>query len=215
MMKSFVAAFLLVLGVPAVALADQQPNYQGPTSASEQAFVTAIAADLMARFPTVADAEKAGYVRYTSEDDSGAISYANLQWQSADIRHPSQLWYDKNGRLLGADFSVLVSTSPDRPQMWGINPGRWYEFDGHVHWVTKNPTTGAVTYDGWAPDKKFAQAGGDPEHPSGSTLVAMNVVPNAGDVVTIFHFPAIWDLIVWVKPNPSGAFAWKNPTVTP
>jgi hypothetical protein len=27
--------------------------------------------------------------------------------------------------------------------------------------------------------------------------------------------PSIWDLIVWVKPNPSGAFAEKNPLVKP
>ena len=35
------------------------------------------------------------------------------------------------------------------------------------------------------------------------------------DVTTIFEFPTIWDLIVWVKPNPSGAFAEKNPNVHP
>ena len=215
MMRSLLPVFLLALALPAVALGDEQPTYNGPMSASEQAFVSAMASDLMARFPTAADAEKAGYVRYTSKDDTGAISYANMQWRSADIRHPSQLWYDKNGQLLGADFSVLVSTSPNRPQIWGVNPGRWFEFNGHVHWVSKDPATGAITYDGWAWDKNFAQAGGDPQHPSASTLVAMKKVSDAADVVTIFHFPAIWDLIVWVKPNPSGAFAWKNPTVTP
>lgn len=208
-------ALLAALSAPAIALADQEPTYKGPVSASEKAFVSAISSDLMTRFPTAADAEKAGYVRYTSEDETGAISYANLQWQSPDIRHPSQLWYDKNGQLLGADYSVLVSGSPNRPQVWGINPGRWYEFDGHVHWVTKNPATGAITYDGWSPDKKFAAAGGDPEHPTAATVVTMKKTPNPNDVVTIFHFPQIWDLIVWVKPNPSGAFAEKNPNVTP
>ena len=215
MIKTVVATCALLLAVAAAAYADEQPTYTGPMSAAEQAFVSAMAANLMSRFPTAADAEKAGYVRYTSEDETGAISYANQQWQSPDIRHPSQLWYDKNGRLLGADFSVLVSTSPNRPQLWGVNPGRWFEFNGHVHWVSKDPATGALTYDGWAWDKNFAQAGGDPQHPSAATLVAMRKVPDAGDVVTIFHFPAIWDLIVWVKSNPSGAFAWKNPSVTP
>jgi hypothetical protein len=34
-------------------------------------------------------------------------------------------------------------------------------------------------------------------------------------VVTIFHFPSLWDLIVWVVPNPGGAFAWHNPNVKP
>lgn len=210
---AFLTLFALAASAPA--LADEQPTDRGPMNGSEKAFANAIAADLIARFPTAADAEKAGYVRYTSEDDTGAISYANMQWQSPDVRHPSQLWYDKNGRLLGADFSILVGGTPNRPRLWGIDPGRWWEFNGHVHWVSKNAATGAVVYDGWAWDKSFADAGGDPEHPNASTLVAMKKIPEAADVVTIFHFPAIWDLILWVAPNPNGAFAWKNPAVTP
>jgi hypothetical protein len=215
-MKSVPLLILLfVLAGPAFAIADQNPTYHGPLSASEKAFVAGMAADLMARYPTASDAEKAGYVRYTSPDDTGAISYANLEWQSNDVRHPSQLWYDKNGILLGADYSVLVSSSPERPQLWGVNPGRWTEFDGHVHWVTRDRATGKITYDGWAPDKTFAAAGGDSSHPSAATLVAMKKISGNDQVTTIFHFPTIWDLIVWVKPNPDGAFAWKNPTVTP
>ena len=159
-------ALLLALGAAARAAADQDATYRGPISTSETTFVTAIASDLMARYPTAADAEKAGYVRYTAEDDTGAISYANQQWQSADIRHPSQLWYDKNGRLLGADYSVLVSNSSSRPQLWGVNPGRWVEFDGHVHWVAKDPATGQFAYDQWAWDKIFVAAGGNLDHPA-------------------------------------------------
>lgn len=215
MKKISLVVIVLALATAAGASADQDATFHGPANAKESAFVNAIAADLQRRFPTAADAEKAGYVRYTSADDTGAISYANMQWQSVDIRHPSQLWYDKRGRLLGADYSVLVANSPGRPQLWGVDPGRWVEFDGHVHWVAKNPANGSLVYDGWAWDKAFAAAGGDPQHPSAATLVAMKKVDAAGNVVTIFHFPAIWDLIVWVKPNPSGAFAWKNPTVTP
>src|SRR5579863_4286559 len=162
---------MLPLLAPLRGSADQEATYHGPLSAPERSFANSIAADLMGRYPTAADAEKAGYVRYTSEDDTGAISYADMQWESADIRHPSQLWYDKNGNLLGADYSVLVSTSAGRPRLWGINPGRWVEFDGHIHWVAKDPATGKITYDQWAWDKAFAAAGGDPEHPSAETLV--------------------------------------------
>lgn len=216
MLKRFaVFAVLLALGAGGAARADQDATYSGPMNAAEKSFVASIQADLMARFPTAADAEKAGYVRYTGEDDTGAISYADRQWQSADIQHPSQLWYDKNGKLLGADYSVLVAGSANRPVLWGINPGRWVEFDGHIHWVAKNAATGALTYDQWAWDKKFVAAGGNLENPSAQTLVAMKRVPSASQVVTIFHFPAIWDLIVWVTPNPSGAFAEKNPLVKP
>lgn len=215
MKTAAILAALAALLAPTVTLADQDATYFGPMNPAEKTFVAAIQADLMQRFPTAADAVKAGYVRYTGEDDTGAISYANQQWQSGDIHHPSQLWYDKNGQLLGADYSVLVSSSPSRPNLWGINPGRWVEFDGHIHWVAKDPATGDFTYDQWAWDKKFAAAGGDVDHPSAQTLVAMKRVSSTSNVITIFHFPAIWDLIVWVKPNPSGAFAEKNPLVKP
>jgi hypothetical protein len=215
-MKSIpLLALLLALAAPVCALGDQNATYAGQMSASENAFVGEMSSYLMAHYSTAADAVKAGYIRYTSEDETGAISYANLHWQSADTRHPSQLWYDKNGRLLGADYSVLLSVSPSRPQLWGVNPGRWVEFDGHIHWVAKDPATGELKYDQWMPDQDFTAAGGDPNKPSAATLVAMKKVASADQVVTIFHFPSIWDLIVWVTPNANGAFAWKNPLVTP
>lgn len=217
-MKHAFAVFALLLGLaawPGSVQADQDVTYKGPESASERAFVVAIQGDLMKRFPTAADAEKAGYVRYTGVDETGAISYANFHWQSADIKQPSQLWYDKNGNLLGADYSVAYTPGAARPQLWGVNPGRWVEFDSHMHWVTKDPATGKYTYDLYSSDKAFAAAGGSVDHPTAQTLVAMHKVPNADRVVTVFHFPAIWDLIVWVKPNPNGAFAEKNPLVIP
>ncbi len=98
--------------------------------ASEQAFVSSATAELNARYKTPADAEKAGYFRYTNEDSTGAISYANLQWNSAqDPAHPqpSQLWYDVNGHLLGADYSVPLTAANAKsvPNLWGLNPGRW------------------------------------------------------------------------------------------
>ena len=37
----------------------------------------------------------------------------------------------------------------------------------------------------------------------------------AADVAFVFSFPAIWDLQVWLVPNPLGAFAEHNPNVTP
>src|SRR5580704_4923135 len=213
--RAIVCALLLVFAAARPAPADQDSTYKGPEPATETTFVKAIQTDLNKRFPTAADAEKAGYVRYTNPDDTGAISYANLHWESGDPQHPSQLWYDRHGNLLGADFSVLLAKSPKRPELWGINPGRWVEFDGHEHWVTKDATTGALTYDLYMMDPKFAAGGGDVEHPSATTLVALKKIADVKDVVTIFHFPAVWDLIVWVKPNPNGAFAEKNPAVDP
>jgi hypothetical protein len=207
---SILLAVLVIAGATN-ALADQGPSYTGPLSASEKQFVAGIQADLMKRFPTAADAEKAGFVRYTNEDSTGAISYANMQWQSSDIHHPSQLWYDKNGQLLGADFSVQTDSNT-RPDRFGVNPGRWVEFDDHVHWVGRD-ANGKLTYDNYVMAGKFKAAGGDPAHPTAADLVRMHKAAKESDVVTVFDMPRIWDLIVWVKPNPSGAFAEKNPLV--
>ncbi len=191
----------------AAARADEGPTYKGPLSPSETQFVQAVQRDLIARFPRVTDAEKAGYVRYTGVDDTGAISYANQQWAS-DPTHPSQLWYDKDGNLLGADFSLPRPHGEPRPQLWGINPGRWYEFNGHVHYVIKDPASGKTTYDQWIWNRDFVNAGGSLSKPSPQTLVKLGRVPSANYIATIFEFPTIWDLIVWVKPHAAGPLRW-------
>jgi hypothetical protein len=218
-MKRLFLALVLFAGVSAGnVLANEnpsfkQPTFTGPLSASEKVFVAAAQSDVGSRFALASDAEKAGYVRYTGEDETGAISYANRQWQSSDADHPSQLWYDKHGSLLGADFSRL-KTGNTPPQLWGINPGRWWEFDRHVHFVTKKPD-GTIVYDQYVADDDWLAAGGSLENPSAATLVKLGKVKSASDVVTVFSFPAVWDLIVWIKPNPDGAFAYKNPLVKP
>ena len=180
---------------------------------TELAFVKQIQSELGSRFATPADAVKAGYFRYTNEDEDGAISYANLQWDSATPAQPSQLWYDVKGNLLGADFSVLQSSSPEPPSKWGVNFRRWTSFREHVHYVLAGPN-GTETY-GATSAKKFLAAGGDVDHPQPATLVKMGIAKNVADVKHVFLFPSIWDLIVWIKPNPNGAFADKNPLVTP
>jgi hypothetical protein len=203
-----------VCGSDTIARADEGPTYDGPISPPEAQFIQSMQDDLYKRFSHASDAIKAGYVRYTGIDETGAISYANRQWVS-DPTHPSQLWYDKDGNLLGADFSVPRPNGEPRPHLWGIDPGRWVEFNGHVHYVLKDPATGALTYDHWIWNQDFVAAGGNLDNPSADTVVKLGKASNAADVVTIFEFPTIWDLIVWVKTNPDGAFAYKNPTVTP
>jgi hypothetical protein len=185
------------------------PQPQG----TEVAFVQSIQKDLTARFPTAADAEKAGYFRFGNEDEDGAISYANLQWQSGDPQHPSQLWYDVHGNLLGADFSVLQSSSPQPPSIWGVNYRRWVSFREHIHYILNGPN-GKEVY-GALKAKKFADAGGSVDKPQPETLVTMGIAKNVAEVKRVFLFPSLWDLIVWIKPNPNGAFADKNPLVTP
>jgi hypothetical protein len=191
----------------AAARADEGPTYTGALSPSEAQFLASVRRDLAARFPHASDAEKAGYVRYTGVDDTGAISYADQQWTS-DPTHPSQLWYDKDGNLMGADFSVPRPNQEPRPQLWGINPGRWYEFNGHVHYVIKQPGSGKMVYDQYIWNSDFVAAGGSLTKPSAATVVKLGKVPSADYVATIFEFPTIWDLIVWVKPHPAGPFHW-------
>jgi hypothetical protein len=203
------AVLMLMIGLLcAPARADENQTYAGPLSAAETQFVQSVQRDLLARFPHASDAEKAGYIRYTAADDSGAISYANPQHWASDPTHPSQLWYDASGNLLGADFSVPRPDQQGRPHLWDIDPGRWYELNGHVHYVVKDPATGALTYDKWVWNADFVNAGGSLSQPSADTLVKLGKVQNAGVVSTIFEFPTLWDLIVWLKPHAQGQFHW-------
>ncbi|HVA28976.1 MAG TPA: hypothetical protein VNF68_12405 [Candidatus Baltobacteraceae bacterium] len=206
---STVGVILAFTACAAIAAATLSPKPQG----AEIAFVNSISKDLNARFATPADAIKAGYFRYTNEDKTGAISYANLQWQSSDPQHPSQLWYSAKGKLLGADFSVLQSNSPKRPSLWGVNPLRWDDFDAHVHFILAG-ANGQETY-GATSVKKFTAAGGDIASPTAAAVVKLGKAKDVAAVKKVFLFPHIWDLIVWVTPNPSGAFAEANPLVKP
>ena len=210
---ALLAAVCTVAATP-MPMATPTPTKMSPfPQGTEVAFVQSIQKDLGARFATPADAVNAGYFRFTNEDEDGAISYANLQWTSADPQHPSQLWYDVKGNLLGADFSVPQADSPAPPKLWGVDFHRWVSFREHVHYVLAGPN-GTETY-GATSAKKFAAAGGNVDNPQAATLVKMGVAKNAADVKKVFLFPSVWDLIVWTKPNPAGAFADKNPDVIP
>jgi hypothetical protein len=212
-MTCAVAVFALAT-IPGLAATPSPSATLSPVpQGSEVAFVKQIQSDLASRFPTPSDAEKAGYFRYTNEDEVGAISYANLHWQSGNPQQPSQLWYDVKGNLLGADFSVRQSSSPEPPSIWGVNYRRWVSFREHIHYNLAGPN-GTDVY-GATSAKKFAAAGGDVDHPAAGTLVTMGIAKSKNDVKRVFLFPSVWDLIVWIKPNPDGAFADKNPLVIP
>ena len=208
-MKSAFLSFTLIVATIAIAAAQV---VSGQPTDSEAAFVKDVQSDLQSRFPTAADADKAGYFRYTNVDKSGAISYTNHDWQSTDWRHPSQLWYSPDGRLLGADYSMLKTNSPERPRMWGIEPQRWIPLPAHVHYITVDEN-GALGYGHYVLAEKFAAAGGDPDNPQPETLVKLGAVKSASEVKKIFFFPALWDVQVWVIKNPNGAFAALNPLV--
>jgi hypothetical protein len=207
--RHLTALFALLVFSSSIGLAADTlpPQPQG----AEVGFVSGVQKDLNARFATIAQAQAAGYFRYTGEDKTGSISYANLQWTSNDPQHPSQLWYSVDGKLLGADFSQpYVAGSP--PNLWGVNPARWTRFGAHVHWVLD--VDGKETY-GATSVAKFKAAGGDPDNPQAATVVALGKAKDVSQVKHVFLFNAIWDLQVWATPNPNGAFAEMNPLVHP
>ncbi len=205
-----IASLLFAFGARAITAASPAPPDK-PTP-REQPFVTSVAKDLQHRFANSGEAQRAGYTRYTDEDNTGAISYASRKW-SSDSKHPSQLWYDVRGNLLGADFSVLKADSPKAPNLWHIDPRRWQYFPAHIHYIIRN-ADGSLKY-GATSVAKFVRAGGNILQPQADVLIKAKVIKNGDDVRTVFLFPELWDLIVWVKPNPSGAFAEKNPNVVP
>ncbi len=200
------------------------PTHAPPESATEVRFVAQVTNDLQHRFATTAQASAAGFFRYTDEDQTGAISWVNTnQWQS-DPTRPSQLWYDVSGRLIGADFSVLQSSSPSRPALWGVSPSRWIDFSpAHVHFGIKTPS--GVQFGAVGP-KTMASVGGSVDRPTAADIYKFSKMErwsrlgipkpqSASDVAFVFSFPAIWDLQVWLVPNPLGAFAEHNPNVKP
>lgn len=208
MLIRLTCALALLAATPAPT-ATLSPVPQG----TEVQFVQSIQKDLNARFSTTADAVRAGYFRYGNEDEDGAISYANLHWQSGSPKAPSQLWYDVHGNLLGADFSVLQATSPAPPALWGVSYKRWVSFREHIHYILDGPN-GTEIY-GATSVKKFLAAGGNVDNPQPETIVKMGKASSVAAVKRVFLFPSLWDLIVWVKTNPLGAFADKNPLVVP
>jgi hypothetical protein len=205
-------ALAAVLLTPASIRADEATP--AAMSSAERQFVSQVSTTLNRRYASPADAEKAGYVRYTNEDETGAISYANEYWESTSEGRPSQLWYDVKGRLLGADYSVLVAKHPTPPALFGITPSRFFEENAHIHYVVKN-ADGSLAYGRAVGVKKYAAAGLDPMHPTAAGLVKVGAVASPDQVASVFLFPHIWDVTVWVLPNPAGAFADKNPNVKP
>ncbi|MGH7717199.1 MAG: hypothetical protein ACREML_14540, partial [Vulcanimicrobiaceae bacterium] len=180
--------------------------------AAERKFIRQASRFVHRHYSKTAAAARAGYLRFTNEDKSGAISWANQHWTSVDADHPSQLWYDASGRLIGVDYSVLQSDTTQPPSLWGINPKRWSVIHAHIHYGLH--TADGIKYGGVGA-KKFSDAGGSIASPTKQTLVNMGIAKSANEVAFVFLFPSIWDVNFWVVPNPNGEFADLNPNVKP
>ncbi len=189
------------------------PTPVTPLSPSERTFVDTVTRDLQARFATTKAAAAGGYFRYNNEDETGAISWVNTSYWKSDPQHPAQLWYDVNGRLIGADFSVLQADSAKAPTMWGVSASRFQTIEQHAHFGVKQ-TGGTVMYGGYGP-KTAAKYGVPLTNPTAADIVKIGKAKDASQVAFAFEYPAIWDLEVWLVPNPLGAFADFNPNVQP
>ncbi len=211
MYRCIAFALTALFVAPAAASAQSTPS---PMTAAENTAVNDIAKTLNKRYPTPADAIKAGYVRYTNEDKTGAISYAGKNFDSTSEAQPAQLWYDVKGRLLGADYSELTASHPAARALFGISPARFFAEEAHIHYVLKN-ADGSLTYSRAVGFSKYAATGLDAMHPTAAGLVKLGTVTSPDQVAAVFLFPNIWDVTVWVLPNPAGAFADANPTVKP
>jgi hypothetical protein len=190
-----------------------QPSLSPFPDRTEQAFIVTVAPDLHARFPDERTARAAGYLRYTDEDQDGIISYTNLRWFADDPKHPTQLWYDVRGRLIGADYTTRVSDRAQRPALWGLQPGRWVHFIAHMHYIVREP--GGMLRYGSLLNPTYTANGGDPAHPTPQPLVKLGIAKRPRDVIAVFQLPEIWIASMWLVPNPHGAFADSDPLVKP
>jgi hypothetical protein len=204
------AIILFTTAIGAIAKPASPPNT--PTAA-ELPFVSRSTAELQKLYGTTALATTAGYFRYTDEDSTGAISWVNPKYWNSDETHPSQIWYDVKGNLIGVDYSWL-KTSKTHPSKWGILPARWFEFESHVHYLVAAKALGAMQY-GYILNGTITKDGGSAAHPTAADVVKAGKAKSQSDVKSVFSFPDLWDLEFWLVPNPTGVFAEKNPNVKP
>ena len=214
----FCAALALVPSVAGAQMAMPMraaPPAQTPLTPAEHAFYVRASTTLRKLYPDPAAAEKAGYFRFNNEDRSGAISYANRKYfETPNIAHPQQLWYDVNGRLLGGDFSQTVAAHPRAPALFGLSASRFHKVPLHVHYGVKRPN-GTIDYGLFVRASDFTAAGLDPLHPTAADLVKLGKVKAAADVAFVFALLNNWDAQMWLIPNPNGQFADLNPNVKP
>jgi hypothetical protein len=215
---ALLAALIALVPGGTFAAESAAPTPAPAPNVAEASFLATIMRDLPARYPTPEKAIAAGYVRFTNEDDTGAISYVNLKaWNTTDPDVPAQLWYDVKGRLIGADYSVRIADAPNGPALFGIDPKRFGHEGAHIHYVTcESMQSGPqmCTYGKAVGAKRYATVG-DIEHPTAQGLVQLGVVKDPASVKTVFLFPAIYDVSIWVVKNPLGQFADHNPDVVP
>ena len=175
---------------------------------AEAAFVERVAKSLLARYPTAADAEKAGYIRSTGIEEDGTAVFFNRDFTHIDELHPNFLWYDRHDNLVGLDYEYPQSAYPKAPvSLFPVGAGRWTVVHEHVHFGYR-VGGGAIVPRG---ARAYPNLRSDPI--TAAALQADHLLPTGATLVWAYHHPACWDLGFWLIPNPNGAFAELNPDV--
>ena len=110
-------------------------------------------------------------------------------------------------------FRFSQSSSPAPPTIWGVNYRRWVSFREHIHYVLAG-ANGTEMY-GATSVEEISRRRRQRRRSTGNHARENGQSQDVAEVKRVFLFPSLWDLIVWVKTNPNGAFADKNPLVTP
>lgn len=202
--------------IPARTLAQPAPPPpQAPLTPTEQSFYEQASAIVRRLYPTPASAERVGYFQYTNEDRTGAISYENvLYFDTPDMAHPQQLWYDVNGRLIGGDWSQKASSAPNGPTLFGLQRSRFHHIPLHVHFGLRQPD-GSIRYGLYVTAADYRAQVGDPLDANPEGLVKMGKATSPDQVAFVFPLLENYDAQMWVIPNPAGQFADANPNVKP
>jgi hypothetical protein len=181
-----------------------------PLSDSEKAFVTSASSSLGQRYPTAATAKSGGYSPLEGAMDSDkTYNWTDFTFTDVTPDHPNFLWYDRNGNLVGVDWELPKSQYPAAPHLaaYPVQAARWVTIPEHVHFAY---TSGGKTSYGVAK----ASAALRQSHITLQQLRASGAkLPADATLVWAMYHPAVWDLAMWVVPNPNGPFAEMNPNV--
>ena len=177
-------------------------------STGEQQFINSVTRDLQGRLGTTAQAQSAGYFRYTVAVKN-VTSWVNPNYWKSDAEHPSELLYTANDKLLAAYFSIPRAESGTKPDLWGMSPSRWTASQQHVHFGVKTPSG---IHFGFASPARLTQVGGSVTNPVPQDVVKLGNAKSVSDVAFVFHYPASYVVRMWVVPNSLGPFAADNPS---
>jgi hypothetical protein len=181
-----------------------------PLTDAEKAFVQTTSTQLGQLYPDTAAAKTAGYALLEGAIDSdNTYNWTNFAFKGVDPGHPNFLWFDRNGHLAGVDWELPKSAYASAPSgdAYPVQVSRWTSIPEHVHFAY---TVNGTTHYGAAKATAALRQGtitAQQLRASGAKLPA-----NATLVWAMYH-PAVWDLAMWVVPNPNGAFAELNPNV--